>query len=74
MGNGKMGKGKTGIHRRTMCLHRVAVVRSGGKRINSTCSSLKFHQLVIFCSLKSQDNLNHIKSHFMYMRKRVICE
>jgi hypothetical protein len=59
-----------------MYLYRVAVVRSGICQVvtRKLSSSLKFHQLVVFCSHKSQDNLNHFKSHFMYVRKRVICE
>jgi hypothetical protein len=40
----------------------------------SIVSSLKFHQHVIFCSLKSQDDLNHFKSQFMYLHKRDIFE
>jgi hypothetical protein len=37
-----------------MYLYTVAVVRSGGTiELNGFSSTLKFHQLVVFCSLKS---------------------
>jgi hypothetical protein len=58
-----------------MYLNRVAVVRSGGTRINSV-ARWNFINLSSSARLKAKIhcNLNHFKSHFMYVRKRVICE